>query len=45
MRYNLGGYRRMSLFVDEVSNVINQPPIEIFNKGAEGAVHVKIVVA
>ncbi len=27
MRYNLGGYRRMSLFVDEVSNVINQPLI------------------
>ena len=25
MRYNLGGYRRISLFVDEVSNVINQP--------------------
>ena len=32
MRYNLGGYRRISLFVDEVSNVINQPLIEILNK-------------
>lgn len=36
MRYNLGEYRRISLFVDEVSNVINQPLIEILNKGAEG---------
>ena len=35
MRYNLGGYRSISLFVDEVSNVINQPLIEILNKGAE----------
>jgi conjugal transfer pilus assembly protein TraD len=39
MRYNLGGYRRISLFVDEVSNVINQPLIEILNKGAEGGIH------
>ncbi len=39
MRYNLGGYRRMSLFVDEVSNVINQPLIEILNKGAEGGIY------
>ena len=38
MRYNLGGYRRISLFVDEVSNVINQPLIEILNKGAEGGI-------
>jgi conjugal transfer pilus assembly protein TraD len=38
MRYNLGGYRRIALFVDEVSNVINQPLIEILNKGAEGGV-------
>ncbi|WP_406625184.1 conjugative transfer system coupling protein TraD [Acidovorax sp. SDU_ACID1] len=38
MRYNLGQYRRISLFVDEVSNVINQPLIEILNKGAEGGI-------
>ena len=38
MRYNLGSYRRISLFVDEVSNVINQPLIEILNKGAEGGI-------
>lgn len=38
MRYNLGGYRRISLFVDEVANVINQPLIEILNKGAEGGI-------
>lgn len=38
MRYNLGIYRRISLFVDEVSNVINQPLIEILNKGAEGGI-------
>jgi conjugal transfer pilus assembly protein TraD len=38
MRYNLGGYRSISLFVDEVSNVINQPLIEILNKGAEGGI-------
>jgi hypothetical protein len=39
MRYNLGAYRRISLFVDEVSNVINQPLIEILNKGAEGGIY------
>ena len=38
MRYNLGGYKRIALFVDEVSNVINQPLIEILNKGAEGGI-------
>lgn len=38
MRYNLGGYRRITLVVDEVSNVINQPLIEILNKGAEGGI-------
>lgn len=38
MRYNLGSYRRISLFVDEVSNVINQPLIEILNKGAESGI-------
>lgn len=36
MRYNLGSHRRISLFVDEISNVINIPLIEILNKGAEG---------
>jgi conjugal transfer pilus assembly protein TraD len=36
MRYNLGSHRRISLFVDEISNVINLPLIEILNKGAEG---------
>ena len=39
MRYNLGGARCISLFVDEVSNVINQPLIEILNKGAEGGIY------
>ena len=38
-RYNLGlsalNYKRISLFIDEVSNVINVPLIEILNKGAE----------
>ncbi|MBX7132647.1 MAG: conjugative transfer system coupling protein TraD [Fimbriimonadaceae bacterium] len=36
MRYNLGGDRRVSLFVDETANVINAPLIELLNKGAEG---------
>jgi conjugal transfer pilus assembly protein TraD len=39
MRYNLGGDRRISVFVDEVANVINQPLIEILNKGAESGIH------
>jgi conjugal transfer pilus assembly protein TraD len=39
MRYNLGGDRRIALFVDELSNVINLPLIEILNKGAEGGTH------
>ena len=39
MRYNLGGTRRISLFVDEVTNVINRPIIELLNKGAEGGIH------
>jgi conjugal transfer pilus assembly protein TraD len=39
MRYNLGEYRRIALFVDEVSNVINQPLLEILNKGAEGGIY------
>lgn len=42
-RYNLGlsGGKapRISLFVDEVSNVINVPLIEILNKGAESGIH------
>lgn len=38
MRYNLGTYQRIALFVDEVSNVINQPLIEILNKGVESGV-------
>lgn len=39
IRYNLGAYRRIALFVDEVSNVINAPLIEILNKGAEGGIY------
>lgn len=38
MRYNLGVYRRISLYIDEASNVINLPLIEILNKGAEGGI-------
>lgn len=41
-RYNLGlsalNSRRISLFVDEVSNVINVSLIEILNKGAESGI-------
>ena len=39
MRYNLGVKGRITLVVDEVSNVINKPLIEILNKGAEGGIH------
>ncbi len=39
MRYNLGAYKRIALFIDEVSNVINLPLIEILNKGAEGGIY------
>lgn len=39
MRYNLGIKGRITLVVDEVSNVINRPLIEILNKGAEGGIH------
>jgi conjugal transfer pilus assembly protein TraD len=39
MRYNLGIKGRITLIVDEVSNVINRPLIEILNKGAEGGIH------
>lgn len=39
MRYNLRkNDRQIALFVDEASNVINQPLIEILNKGAEGGI-------
>ena len=41
-RYNLGlsalNSKRISLFIDEVSNVINVPLIEILNKGAESGI-------
>ena len=41
-RYNLGlsalNSRRISLFIDDVSNVINVPLIEILNKGAESGI-------
>lgn len=39
MRYNLGSTGRLSLVIDEIGNVINQPLIEILNKGAEGGIH------
>ncbi len=40
MRYNLGvNQPRITLIVDELSNVINQPLIEILNKGAESGIH------
>lgn len=39
MRYNLGSSGRLTLVVDEIGNVINQPLIEILNKGAEGGIH------
>jgi len=38
MRYNLGINQRITLVVDEIANVINQPLIEILNKGAEGGI-------
>ncbi|WP_229410277.1 conjugative transfer system coupling protein TraD [Massilia sp. YMA4] len=44
MLYNLGQYRRVALFVDEVSNVINTPLIEILNKGAEGGVYTTVAL-
>ena len=41
-RYNLGlsalNSKRISLFIDEVSNVINVPLIEILNKGEESGI-------
>ncbi|HXF45841.1 MAG TPA: conjugative transfer system coupling protein TraD [Burkholderiaceae bacterium] len=40
-RYNSGEREpRISLFVDEVANVINLPLVEILNKGAESGMHV-----
>jgi conjugal transfer pilus assembly protein TraD len=44
MLYNLGQYRRVALFVDEVSNVINTPLIEILNKGAEGGIYTTVAL-
>jgi conjugal transfer pilus assembly protein TraD len=44
MRYNLGAGRRISLYVDEVSNVINLPLIEILNKGAEAGIYTTVAM-
>lgn len=44
MRYNLGLPRRIALFVDEVTNVINRPLIEIMNKGAEGGIYTTVAM-
>lgn len=44
MRYNLGLRRRVALFVDEVTNVINTPLIEIMNKGAEGGIYTTVAM-
>ena len=39
MRYNLDAPEpRLSLFVDEIADVINQPLIQILNKGAESGI-------
>ena len=39
IRYNLDApHPRISLFVDEISEVINQPLIQILNKGAESGI-------
>ncbi len=42
-RYNMGltgqNAPRIALFVDELANVINQPLIEILNKGAESGIY------
>ena len=32
-------WRRITLVGDEIASVINQPLIEILNKGAEGGIH------
>jgi conjugal transfer pilus assembly protein TraD len=40
MRYNLDAAApRISLFVDEIADVINQPLIQILNKGAESGIY------
>jgi conjugal transfer pilus assembly protein TraD len=40
MRYNMNEHEpRISLYVDEVSDVINQPLIQILNKGAESGIY------
>jgi conjugal transfer pilus assembly protein TraD len=40
IRYNLDAARpRISLFVDETADVINQPLIQILNKGAESGIY------
>lgn len=45
MRYNLGiSEPRISLFIDEVSNVINTPAIEIMNKGREAGCQVTVAM-
>lgn len=44
MLYNLDQYRRVALFVDEVSNVINTPLIEILNKGSEGGIYTTVAL-
>ncbi len=44
MRYNLGLHCNISLFVDEVTNVINLPLIEILNKGAEGGIQTTVAM-
>ncbi|HQR19502.1 MAG TPA: conjugative transfer system coupling protein TraD [Burkholderiaceae bacterium] len=45
MRYNLGiSAPRISLFIDEVSNVINTAAIEIMNKGREAGCQVTVAM-
>jgi conjugal transfer pilus assembly protein TraD len=40
IRYNLDApHPRISLFVDEIADVINQPLIQILNKGAEAGIY------
>jgi conjugal transfer pilus assembly protein TraD len=40
MRYNLDAAEpRISLFVDEIADVINQPLLQILNKGAESGIY------
>ena len=45
MRYNLKvNTPRIALYIDEVSNVINAPAIEIMNKGAEAGCQVTVAM-